>query len=120
MSNTDYIDLIKLYTHGSANGWNDFLNDCYRGCLINKLYDVQRRLQLGMDVLVKQKLNTPEMVAYFCRLINSIDKTAAKIDKKLNPMLNDNPLKASKDEKAIKAKKERDANREAYRKKHSY
>ena len=120
MSKLDYIDLMKLFTLGSANGWNEFLADCERGCLINKLADVQVRIQRGMAKLAKDGLNTEEMITFYCRLSKSLDDTAKKIDKKLNPVLNDNPLLAQKDEKSVKAKKQRDANREAWRKKVSY
>ncbi len=111
---------MKLFTLGSANGWNDFLKDCERGCMVNRLADTQVRIQRGMAKLAKEKLNTEEMITFYCRLSKSLDDTIKKIDKKLNPVLNDDPLKAKKDEKSMKAKKDRDANREAWRKKNSY
>ena len=120
MSKLDKIDLMKLFTHGSANGWNEFLTDCLNELNPNKLMAVRVRIQRGMADLAKQKLNTEEMVNFFCRLDRSIDITLTKIDKKLNPMLNDNPLAAEKNGEHLKKKRARDAEREAYRKKSSY
>lgn len=120
MSKLDYIDLVKLWSLGSANGWNEFLTDCERGCMINRLADAQVRIQRGMDKLVREKLNTPEMIEFFCRLSRSIDNTIKSIDKKMNKNIYDNPLNKVKDEKQLAKKRARDQEREAWRKKNSY
>lgn len=119
-SRTDYIDLIKLQALGSANGWNEFLTDCDRGCLVNKLNDVQQRLELGLAKLAREKMDTPEMVAFYCRLIKSIDNTYKKINKKMHKNILDDPTNKIKDAKALKEKRDRDHNLELWRKKNSY
>lgn len=120
MSKLDYIDLMKLQASGSANGWNEFLTDCLRGCMVNKIADVRVRLQRGMAKLAKDKLNTPDMIAFFIRLSKSLDDTERKIIRKLDPNFHDDSRNKTKDEKQLKKKRERDAALEAHRKKTSY
>lgn len=92
------VDLMKLYSQGSANGWNDFLNECYRNNNINRLAKMLYSIQAGMDDLAKKKLNTDEINAWFCRIIKSIEKTAKQIIKKKYPLPGDNPLIAKSKE----------------------
>ncbi len=120
MSKLDSIDLMKLWSLGSNNGWNDFLTECDRTDSISRLQDCRRRIQVGMKDLAKKKLNTDEIDVWFARLIKSLDKTMTKIDKRLNPMQNDNPLNTTKDPRQIAAKKERDLRREKFTIKGSY
>jgi len=86
------IDLTKLYSLGSANGWNEILTDCYNRRDIGKLAKIRYQIQAGMDDLVKLKLNTDEMCVFFVRLNRSIENTAKKIIKIRHPLPEDNPL----------------------------
>lgn len=86
------IDLMKLYTLGSNNGWNEFLTKCVSEKNINELAKVLYQIQVGMDNLAKQKLNTPQIDEWFCRLTRSIEISAKRIIKARHPMPGDNPL----------------------------
>lgn len=114
------IDLMKLYSLGSANGWNDFLNRCYKNQNINALVSVMRGLQMGMADLEKKKLNDEKLDVFYLRLIKSIEKTAKLILRVKNP----NPLDAGKKLEAyneiIKLKRARDSDFEAFLRKASY
>lgn len=59
---------------------------------MQSLGKVMYGLQAGMTELAKAKLNTPKIDEWFCRLTKSIEITARKIDRKLNP----NPLDDSR------------------------
>ena len=69
--------------------WNQWLTKCFNQNNINELIKVRYGLQLGMDDLVKKKLNTPEIAQMFVRWTGSIEKTARKIIKKQNPVPKD-------------------------------
>lgn len=83
------IDLMKLYTLGSANGWNQELTKLYEKHDINGLAKLLYRIQAGMTDLAKKKLNTEEIDVWFARLTRSIEKTAKQIIKDQNPMPGD-------------------------------
>ncbi|HLP81124.1 MAG TPA: hypothetical protein VK141_03900 [Nitrosomonas sp.] len=106
------IDLMKLYSQGSTNGWNEFLTDCYKKRDINRLGKMRYSVQAGMDDLAKKKLNTDEINAWFCRIIKSIELTAKRIIKIKHPLPGDNPLIAKKleyvDAKIIKQKRDQE------------
>lgn len=104
------VDLMKLYSQGSTNGWNDFLNQCYVNENINRLAKMRYAIQAGMADLAKKKLNTDDMNAWFCRITKSIEKTAKQIIKKKYPLPGDNPLLAKSKEfvDAHAVKKRRD------------
>lgn len=108
------IDLMKLYTLGSKNGWNDFLTECALNKDINKLARVKYQISAGMTDLANQKLNTPEMDIWFARLIKSLELTAKRIIKLKHPMPGDNPLtdkKIKADTLEIKRKRDLEINK---------
>ncbi len=90
---SEAIDILKLYAHGSANGWNEFLTKARDAGDILGLVDVLRRLQMGMDNLVKQKMNTEKVNVLFIRLQRSVENTIRDIHRKQNP----NPLYTNSD-----------------------
>lgn len=127
MRKYEAIDLMKLYTHGSSNGWNDFLTECYNKNDINKLAVVKYRISAGMDDLAKQKLNSDAINVQFVRWVRSIEVTARKIIKKLYPLPNDTIVKSELDvlnkvekEKMMKAKQLRDRALQDFMRKSSY
>lgn len=65
--------------------WNAWLTRCLETNNMNELIRTRYRLQVGMDELVKKRLNTPEISQMFVRWVASIEKTARKIIKKKNP-----------------------------------
>ena len=96
---SEAIDILKLYAQGSANGWNEFLTKSLAACDVAGLVDVLRRLQMGMDNLVRQKLNTEKVNTFFIRLQRSVENTLRDIHRKQNP----NPL-FSKSDPALRAR----------------
>jgi len=109
------IDLMKLYSFGSHNGWNEFLDKCILNMDINALARARYGVQAGMSDLAEANLNTDEINVWFARLIKSIDATAKCIVRKRHPLKTDNPLfrlTASLDE--IAAKKKRDQELRAF------
>ena len=112
MRKVESVDLMKLYSQGSSNGWNDFLNTCYKNQNINSLGKMRYAIQAGMDDLVKKKLNTDDINVWFCRLIKSIEITAKRIIKVRNPLPGDNPLIAKNiefvDQRKIKQKRDQE------------
>ncbi len=110
MKKYEAIDLMVLYSKGSNNGWNNFLNLCYETRNINALAKMRYSVQVGMDNLAKNKLNNDEINVWFCRLISSLEITAKKIIKLKHPLPHDNPLTANNKEwvdfKIIKKKRD--------------
>lgn len=106
------IDLMKLYSKGSSNGWNEFLTNCFNTSNINQLASTRRAIQVGMSELVKKKLATEEINVWFCRLTKSIEITAKRIIKKQHPLPGDNPLIANHkdyvDQKIIKNRRDQE------------
>lgn len=92
MRKHEAIDLMKLYSLGSNNGWNKILTECLNNLDINRLAKIRYQIQAGMDDLVKKKLNTAEVNVWFCRLTKSLEITAKRIIKIKKPMLVDQPL----------------------------
>jgi len=112
MRKVESVDLMKLYSQGSSNGWNDFLNACYKSQNINALGKMRYAVQAGMDDLAKKKLNTDDINIWFCRLIKSIEITAKRIIKTKFPLPGDNPLIAKNseyiDQRKIKQKRDQE------------
>lgn len=103
------IDLMKLYSKGSNNGWNEMLTDCTLKGDINKLAKIKYQIAVGMTDLAKGKLNTPEIDVWFVRLIRSLELTAKRIIKAKHPLPGDNPLIALKIRESVHdIKKKRD------------
>lgn len=82
------IDILALYTQSNHVEWNRFLTEARAKRDIAGLVDVLRRLEIGMDNLVSQKLNTDKIAFFFLRLQRSIEITIREIHRTINP----NPL----------------------------
>lgn len=127
MKKYDGIDLMKLYTLGSANGWNEFLHKCYKNKNIDDLAKVKYQISVGMDNLAKQKLNTNDINNWFARCIRSLEITAKKIIKlkypnPLDTMISTDLSKLSvfEKEKITKNKRQRDEALKEFFRKSSY
>ena len=110
----DSVDIMKLYTLGSTNGWNKYLDETFKSENINSLARMRYALQAGMDDLAKAKLNTPEMIKFYLRLMRSTEQTAKQIIRKIYPMPHDLPTihgiqtKKERPLSALEAKRKRD------------
>lgn len=127
MKKYDGIYLMKLYTLGSANGWNEFLHKCYKNKNIDDLAKVKYQISVGMDNLAKQKLNTNDINNWFARCIRSLEITAKKIIKlkypnPLDTMISTDLSKLSvfEKEKITKNKRQRDEALKEFFRKSSY
>ena len=111
---------MKLWTLGSANGWNEFLTKSLESNNINSLARMRYSLQAGMDDLVKLKMNDEKMSVFYMRLLKSVEITAKKIIKKINPSIFDAPTlhgiktKKQKPLSALEAKRKRDKDLELF------
>lgn len=110
MRKVEAIDLMKLYSKGSTNGWNEYLSKCYSNRDINSLARMRYSVQAGMADLAKKKLNTDDINIWFCRIIKSLEITAKRIIKAKYPLNLDNPLlaKNAKFSDELKIKRKRD------------
>lgn len=104
-ANIDASRSMKLLR--SHDKWNNWLTECLNKKDLDELMKVRYGLQVGMDSLVKKKLNTNLVNETFLRWISSIDKTARQIIKLKNPMPHD-IAGAEKNLKALEAKRSRD------------
>ena len=102
------IDLMKLRSTYSIEDWNLFLDNCLNKRDINRLTQVMYGLQVGMDDLAKQKLNTDEICVWFTRLIRSVEKTVKSILREKYPLPNDKNNKENL-QKYITLKRKRDS-----------
>lgn len=115
------IDLMKLKALGSANGWNEFLDDCVLKLDIERLAKVRYQIAAGMDDLAKKKMNTEEMNLFFIRLNRSLENTARQIVRKRNPLPHDDPLEAANwSSEYLEAKRKRDRELAAFLRKSAY
>lgn len=115
------IDLMALYAKGSANGWNEFLTECFNKRDINRLAKVRYQICAGMDDIAKAKLNTDDINVWFVRLTMSLENTAKRILRKKYPFPQDNPLIAKEsDPKYLTAKRKRDHELQIFMKESSY
>jgi hypothetical protein len=103
----DGIDLMRLYTFGDHKQWNKVLSECVHNLDINRLASIRYGIQLGMKNLATQKINTPDIDVFFCRLNNSLEKTAKIIIRIKNPMPGDDPKNPTKSLPAARAAKQR-------------
>ena len=90
---SEAIDILKLYAEGDPKTWNAFLSRALARSDVSGLTDVLRRLQMGMDNLAVQKLNTEEISILFLRLQRSVENTLKEIHRAKNP----NPLFTTSD-----------------------
>lgn len=116
----DAIDLIKLYSEGDYKEWNIFLTNCFQKRDIEKLVVTRRRLQAGMHLAAKKKLNTEKVINLFIRLQKSIEDTIKKIIREQDPNPCDNPLTAMDNLERKGDKTRRDSLVESYLKKTGY
>lgn len=114
------IDIMKLYSLGSTNGWNEFLTKSLKNENITALTTVMRGLQVGMADLEKKNLNDERINVFYCRLIGSIEKTLRQILKKKYPSACDNALIAKDHKILLDAKRDRDREFEKFLRKKSY
>ncbi len=114
------IDLMKLYTHGSVNGWNEFLVKCLNKKDINALAKIKYQVCAGMDDLAKGKLNTEDINVWFVRLTRSLEQTAKKIIRIKHPMPGDNGKKVTDLSDYQTAKRRRDHELQKFMKDSSY
>lgn len=103
------IDLMKLYSLGSNNGWNDYLTKCFDEKNINALAKLKYQISVGMTDLARDKINTPTIDVWFTRLVRSLEITAKRIIKVKHPLPGDNPLLSMKIRESVHdVKKKRD------------
>lgn len=115
------IDLMKLKSLGSANGWNEVLRECVLNGDINRLAKIKYQVSAGMDDLVKLKLNTEDMCVWFIRLTRSLENTAKEILRQKYPLPQDNALdKTNHTLKTLEAKRKRDHELQLFFKKSNY
>ena len=103
------VDILTLLSKGNYVKWNEFLTDCLMKNDINRLAQVRKDLQINMAQLAKKNLNSERINVFFCRLITSIEKTARRIIKKIEPNPKDDPMIAKafgKEFREIKRKRD--------------
>jgi hypothetical protein len=111
---------MKLYSQGSANGWNEYLTAMNNAGDINALARMRYALQAGMDDLVKIKMNNEKMSLFYVRLLKSVEDTAKKIIRRKHPMPHDLPTihgiksKHGNQTTALEAKRKRDRELELF------
>jgi len=114
------IDLLNLYAKTSSTEWNKFLTKCLQKQDLHTLQSVLYGVQLGMDDLAKQKLNTEKVNVWFVRLQRSIEITMKRIIKSKNPSPLDNPHNANEWGHKLSEKRKRDHEIELYLKRIRY
>lgn len=102
------IDIVQLFVGGNTGMWNAILTSKYRKRDLNGLIELRRRLQRGMEVAAKQKMNTQKICVFFLRLQGSIEKTMKRIVREQQPNPCDNPLIAMDNLEHKGKKKQRD------------
>ena len=82
------IDLMLLYTRSDWKLWNRTLWKHYSRGDVSGLVRLRKRMQLGMDKLVKAKLNDEKICIWFIRTQRSIENTIKEIlrSKLSNPL----------------------------------
>ena len=116
----DAIDIVKLYAEGDTKTWNIFLTNSLKKHDLAGLARTRNRLQRGMVLAAKQKLNTEPIQLWFIRLQRSIEMTMKKIVREKYPNPCDNPLTAKEHLEFREAKRRRDEELERYLRKTSY
>jgi len=84
---------------------------------MNGLRQVFYGLQVGMQMLVKDKLNDPKMILYFIRLQRSVENTMKQLYRSKYGSPCDNPFQATKFKDQIGKKRARDHDFEKFLKK---
>ena len=101
------IDLLNLYAKTNHTEWNNFLSKCLRNQDLHSLEKVFYGIQLGMNDLAKNKLNTEKINIWFIRLQRSIELTMKRIIKNKQPSPLDNPHNAKQWAHKIEEKRKR-------------
>jgi len=101
------IDIVSLYSKSKLDTWNDYLTRCYKTHNIRELEKMTHRLCVGMDDLVKDKLNSQEMINFYQRIQRSVEKTLKFMwrDKYKNPLYDPWGIKNILDKTRAKAEK---------------
>ncbi len=119
------IDIMRLWSQGSANGWNDALTKYHVQGNIRALARLRYGLQAGMDDLTKSKLNNEKISLFFVRLQKSIENTMRAILREKypnpfdDPLYNNRPL-PEKEMKWREVKRRRDQEMNAFLKQSGY
>jgi hypothetical protein len=82
---SEAIDVLKIYAEWDTTRWNAWLTERAKLGDFAGLADTRRRLQMGMDNLVRQKLNTDKVGRTFLRMAGSIEKTMRQMLFRLYP-----------------------------------
>ena len=114
------IDLLRLYSSYTAQDWSNYLTRCLNKQDLHELQKTLYGLQAGMDDLVKKKLNSPKICAWFIRMQRSVENTMRDIIRKKIPMALDNPANKDKFMDTIGEKRKRDQEIEKHLRKSSY
>lgn len=117
------IDLLNLYTKSNEKLWMKVMHNCYKSRDITRLQKLLYGIQLGMDNLVKNKMDSPKIQTFFIWLQRVLEKTAKAIYRELYPSPLDNPAAAGQlkkfdqveYQKWIKIKRKRDEEFEKWR-----
>lgn len=111
---------MALWAKSDSTEWNAYLTRARDTGDVQGLADTLRRLEIGMDNLVQQKLNVEKMNVFFLRLQRSIENTLKEIYRRKNA----NPLWNAKDktlhEKFLKDKQQKNHELEAFLRKVRY
>lgn len=120
MKGQDAIDILKLYAEWDTARWNQWLLKQYRNKNSYYLLETIKNLQLGMDQLAKQKLNSEKISITYCRWIKSIENTLKAIyrDDNDNPLYD--PNNSHLKDKHINDKRRKDHEFEKFIKKSSW
>jgi len=86
------IDIIKLFSRGTTQGWNATLNKALKSEDHEGLRKLYYGMQCGMDDAVKQNLTHDKLRIWYVRALKSVEITAKKIFKKKFPSPCDDPL----------------------------
>lgn len=119
----DSLDLIKLYSLGSNNGWIKYLDECVKSLNINSLARMRYSLQASMTDLVNKKLNDDRMNVFYVRLLKSVENTAKQIVRIKHPLPHDTVIKGDGKDRplsALEAKRRRDKELEYFFNKSSF
>jgi hypothetical protein len=108
------IDLLQLYANTTWKEWCKFLAVCHKNQDLNNLEKVLYGVQLGMNDLVKKKMNTEKMIGWFIRIQRSIERTMRDIIREKEPSPLDDPSNESKFGHKLSDKRERDNEIEKY------
>jgi len=88
------VNIMKLYTQTKQVEWNAWLTARQANGDVLGLEKMYYGLQIGMDDLVKLKMNTQKVIVIYLRWLKSIEITVKNIYKDKYPSPLDDPIKA--------------------------